>query len=93
MKVQNLEDFRDDDGTIEYPHFYMKGSMDKQWDYLTEEVAADKLTFWQKYIWRKKKKLDPKGAFLKKELLDLPLINFLDPNSIRSVGAFFKCVF
>ena len=26
-------------------------------------------------------------------MIDLPLINFLDPNSIRSVGAFYRCVF
>ena len=37
--------------------------------------------------------LNPKDGCLKEELLDLPLINFLDPNSIRSVGAFNRCVF
>lgn len=71
-----MEDFIDDDKIIEYPHFYEKGSMDKQWDYLNEREDDPDLK-----------------PVLKEELLDLPLINFLDPNSIRSVGAFNRCVF
>ncbi len=74
LKVQNLEDFKTPKKVIEYPHFWRKYSMDKQWDHVQSGEA-------------------PEEGCLKLELSDLPLINFLDPNSIRSVGAFNRCVF
>ncbi len=90
MEIQNLEDFKTPYNVIEYPHFYRKGSMDMQWDYLTEQ--DEQVGFCQK-LFGGKSDIDTEGGCLKEELLDIPLINFLDPNSIRSVGAFYRCVF
>ena len=79
LECQDLEDFKKKDNKIIFPHFHQQGCMNDQFEDCKKGIGLPG---------------DPRRTLKEDDIVrTLPIINLLEPLTIRSVGAFNRCVY